>query len=92
MGKQMECRVDKETLRIRSVQDLYFAIDYLDQMYGVEDSRLTFPDGHLLVGLTRVRRTFQDGTETIELIFSDRWPEGVAPSKGFEAHREFLCD
>lgn len=88
----MECKVEKETLRIESVEELCLAIQYLDEMYGAEESRLTFPDGHLLVSLTRVWRAFQDGTETTELILSDRWPEGAAPSKGFEAHREYLCD
>jgi hypothetical protein len=88
----MKCRVKKETIRIRSVEDLYLAILYLDQMYGTEESTLTFPDGHLLVSLTRVRRVFKDGTETIELVFSDRWPEGAALSKAFEIHRNFLCD
>jgi hypothetical protein len=88
----MKCRVKKETLRIRSVEDLYLAILYLDEMYGTEESTLTFPDGHLLVSLTRVRRAFKDGTETIELVFSDRWPKGAAPSKEFEIHRDYLCN
>lgn len=87
----MKCRVKKETLRIRSVEDLYLAILYLDQMYGIEESTLTFPDGHLLVSLTHVHRTFKDGTETVELAFSDLWPEGTYPSKAFESHRNWLC-
>jgi hypothetical protein len=88
----MKVKVEKEILRIRSVEDLYLAILYLDQMYGTEESTLTFPDGHLLVSLTRVRRAFKDGTETIELVFSDRWPKGAAPSNEFEIHRAYLCD
>jgi len=88
----MKCRVKKETLRIRSVEDLYLAILYLDQMYGTEESTLTFPDGLPLVSLTRVSRTFKDGTETIEIVFSDHWPEGTYPSKAFETHRNFLCN
>jgi hypothetical protein len=88
----MKSKVEKETLRIRSVEDLFLAILYLDEMYGVEESTLTFPDGHLLVSVTRVHRAFKNGAETIKLVFSDRWPEGAAPSKAFESHRDYLCD
>jgi len=35
----MKDKVEKETLRIRSVEDLYLAILYLDQTYGTEESK-----------------------------------------------------
>ena len=88
----MKDKVKRETLRIRSVEDLYLAILYLDQTYGTEESKLMFPDGLPLVSLTRVQRTHKDGTETSELVFSDRWPKGAAPSKAFEIHRDWLCN
>ena len=88
----MKCRVKKETLRIRSVEDLYLAILYLDEMYGTEESTLAFPDGHPLVSLTYVNRTLKDGAKTSELVFSDCWPKGAALSKGFEFHRNYLCN
>jgi hypothetical protein len=87
----MKGKVEIETLRIRSVEDLYRAILYLDQMYGTEESTLAFPDGLPLVSLTYVRRALRDGTRTSELVFSDRWPKGAAPSKGFEFHRNYFC-
>jgi hypothetical protein len=68
----MKSKVKKETLRIRSVEDLHEAIQHFDKMYGIEESKLTFPDGLPLVSLTYVRRTFKDGARTSELIFSDQ--------------------
>lgn len=68
----MKVKVEKETLRIRSVEDLYEAIKHFDRMYGIEESNLVFPDGLPLVSITYVRRTFKDGTLTSALILSDQ--------------------
>jgi hypothetical protein len=68
----MKDKVEKGTLRIHSVEDLYEAIQHFARMYGIEESKLTFPDGLPLVSLTYVRRTFKDGTRTSELILSDQ--------------------
>jgi hypothetical protein len=88
----MRAKTEKETLRIRSVEDLHEAILYLDQMYGVGESTLAFPDGLPLVSLTYMQRMLMDGTKTSVLVFSDRWPEGAVVSKGFEFHRAYFCD
>jgi hypothetical protein len=69
---EMKDKVEKRTLKIHSVEDLYEAIQHFDRMYGIEESKLTFPDGLPLVSLTYVRRTFKDGARTSELIFSDQ--------------------
>ncbi|MGB8259632.1 MAG: hypothetical protein WCE75_04750 [Terracidiphilus sp.] len=84
----MKAKVKKESIRIRSVEVFYAAILYLDEMYGTEESELTFPDGHPLVSLTRVSREAKDGTEVVELVLSDRWPKGAVPSRGFQFRRD----
>src|ERR1035441_4544527 len=38
LGGSMTGKVKKESLRIRSIEDLYLAILYLDQSYGTEES------------------------------------------------------
>jgi hypothetical protein len=88
----MKSQEEREVLRIRSVEDLHEAIQYLDRTYGVEESTLAFPDGLPLVSVTYVLRTLKDGTEASELVFSDRWPEGAVPGKGFELHRAHFCN
>ncbi len=83
----MRRKVEKETIRIRSVRGLHGAIEYFHIMYGLEGARVTFSDGSLLVSVIHVLRTMKNGTKTSELVLSSRWPRGAIESKTYEIYR-----
>jgi hypothetical protein len=84
----MERRIEKETLKVEDAEDLVEAIRYF-YVREWEDVRpaLTFPDGLPLVSLTHVRRTFEDGITSSELIFSDECPEDALPTRSYSYHK-----
>ena len=83
----MKIKVEKETIRIRSVADLYGVIEYIHTMYGVEETKPTMPDGLPIVCATFWRRTLKGGRRTTQLILSDEWPRGAKESKTYEVYR-----
>jgi hypothetical protein len=84
----MERKVEKVTLIVEDAEDLVEALRYF-YILEWEDAgpALTFPDGLPLVSLTHVQRTFEDGTITSELIFSDECPEGALPTRSYSYHK-----
>jgi hypothetical protein len=83
----MKSKVQKETIRIRSVVGLHGAIEYFHTMYGLEATKVTLSDGLPVVSVTHVWKTMRDGTKSSEIILSDRWPKGAIESKTYEIYR-----
>jgi hypothetical protein len=84
----MNHKVEKETLRIETADDLVEALRYFAiPEWGESGPVLTFPDGLPLVSLTHVQRTSEDGTVTSELILSDECPEGAIPPRSYSCFK-----
>lgn len=84
---EMKGKVEKETIRIRSVAGLYGAIEYFHTMYGMEGAKVTASGGLPLVSVTHVWRTMKNGTKISELVLSDRWQKGAVESMRYENYR-----
>jgi hypothetical protein len=74
----MGVRTVRETLKIRTIEELHNSIQYFDHVYGLEEGTVTFPDGLPLASVTYLSQEFEDGTSADQLILSD-----VSEGEGF---------